>query len=141
MSHSCYFSFNCFWCYNVCFSPLWDFLMCDHLCVFWYSQPPWVGDFLLVLCIGLSVWLGIVWIWFCLKISCFIHLWWLKVLLGIVVWAEIRSLNVCIMLDQDLLAFIVSIEMSGIILIVLPLHVTWSFPFAALNILSLLCMF
>ena len=51
------------------------------------------------------------------------------------------ALNVCITLDQDLLAFIVPIERSGVILIVLPLNVTWPFPFAALNILSLLCMF
>ena len=52
-----------------------------------------------------------------------------------------RSLNVCIILDHDLLAFIVSNEKSDVILIGLPLYVTWPFSFAALNILSLLCMF
>ena len=51
------------------------------------------------------------------------------------------SLNVCIMLDHYLVAFIVSTEKSGVILIGLPLCVTWPFSFAALNILSLLCMF
>ena len=50
-------------------------------------------------------------------------------------------LHICIMLDQDSLAFIVSIEKSGVILIGLPLFVTWPFSFAALNILSLFCMF
>ena len=45
------------------------------------------------------------------------------------------SLNVCIMFDQDLLAFTVSIEKSGVIMIGLPLYVTWPFSFAALNIL------
>ena len=38
-----------------------------------------------------------------------------------------RSLNVCIMLDQDLLVFIVFIEKSGVILIGLPLYVSWPF--------------
>ena len=51
------------------------------------------------------------------------------------------SLNVCLMLDHDLLAFIVSSEKSGVILIGLPLYVTWPFPFSDLNILSLFCMF
>ena len=51
------------------------------------------------------------------------------------------SLNVCIMFDHDLLAFIVSNEESGIILIGLHLYGTWPFSFAVLNILSLLCMF
>jgi hypothetical protein len=37
---------------------------------------------------------------------------------------------------QDLLAFRVSVEKSGVILIGLPLYVTWSFPLTALNILS-----
>jgi hypothetical protein len=43
--------------------------------------------------------------------------------------------------DQALLAFIVSIEKSGVILIVLPLYVTWPFSLAAFNILSLFCAF
>jgi hypothetical protein len=42
--------------------------------------------------------------------------------------------------DQALLAFIVSIEKSGLILISLPLYVTWPFSFAAFNILSLFCV-
>ena len=37
--------------------------------------------------------------------------------------------------DQALLAFIVSFEQSGIILIVLPLYATWLFSVAAFNIL------
>ena len=53
----------------------------------------------------------------------------------------LSSLNVCITLAQDLLAFIFSIEKSCVILIHLPLYVTWPFSFAALNILSLVCMF
>ena len=51
------------------------------------------------------------------------------------------SLNVCITLDHNFPIFIVSIEKSGVILIGLPLHVTLSFPFAALNIIFLFCMF
>ena len=51
------------------------------------------------------------------------------------------SLTACIMLDHDFLAFIVPIEKSGIIPIGLSLYVTWPFSFAALNILSLFCMF
>ena len=41
----------------------------------------------------------------------------------------------------DLLTFRVSVEKSGIILIGLPLYVTWPFPIAAFKILSLLCIF
>ena len=43
--------------------------------------------------------------------------------------------------DQDLLAFLVSIEKSGVILIDLPLYGTLPFPFVAHNILSLVYMF
>jgi hypothetical protein len=43
--------------------------------------------------------------------------------------------------DQALLAFIVSVEKSGVTQIGLPLYVTWPFPLAAFNILSLLCAF
>ena len=43
--------------------------------------------------------------------------------------------------DQALLSFVVSVEKSGVILIGLPLHVTWPFSLAALNILSLFCVF
>ena len=42
---------------------------------------------------------------------------------------------------QDFLAFIVSIEKSGVILIGLPLYVTWPFSVAALSALSLFYMF
>ena len=48
------------------------------------------------------------------------------------------SLRVCMTSDQALLAFIVSVEKSGVILIGLPLYDTWPFPLAAFNILSLL---
>ena len=51
------------------------------------------------------------------------------------------SLSVCSTSDQDLLAFLVSIEKSGVILIDLPLYGTLPFPFVAHNILSLVYMF
>ena len=51
------------------------------------------------------------------------------------------SLRVCMTSDQALLAFIVSVEKSGVILIGLPLYVTWPFSLAAFNILSLFCAF
>jgi hypothetical protein len=41
--------------------------------------------------------------------------------------------------DQALLAFIVSVEKSGIVLIGLSLYVTWLFSLASFNSLSLLC--
>ena len=47
------------------------------------------------------------------------------------------SLRVCMTSDQALLAFIVSVEKSGVILISLSLYVTWPFSLAAFNILSL----
>ena len=47
------------------------------------------------------------------------------------------SLRVCMSSAQDLLAFIVSGEKSGVILIGLPLYVTWPFSLTAFNILSL----
>ena len=46
------------------------------------------------------------------------------------------SLRVCMTSDQALLAFIVSVEKSGVILTGLPLYVTWPFSLAAFNILS-----
>ena len=51
------------------------------------------------------------------------------------------TLRVCMKFNQALLAFIVSIEKSGVILVFLPLYVTWSFSLAAFNILSLLSTF
>ena len=51
------------------------------------------------------------------------------------------SLSVCRTSVQDLLAFIVSMEKSGVILIVLPLYVTWPFSVVVLNNFSLFCMF
>ena len=42
---------------------------------------------------------------------------------------------------QTLLAFRVSVEKSGVILIGLSLFVTWPFPLADFNILSLFCTF
>ena len=51
------------------------------------------------------------------------------------------SLSVCRTSIQDFLAFKVSIEKLGVILIGLPLYVTWPFSFAALNIFSLFCRF
>jgi hypothetical protein len=47
------------------------------------------------------------------------------------------SLRVCMASAQDLQAFIVSGEKSGVILIGLPLYVTWPFFLNAFNILSL----
>ena len=43
--------------------------------------------------------------------------------------------------DQALLALIISVEKSDVILIGLPLYVTWPFSLAAFNILSLFCAF
>ena len=51
------------------------------------------------------------------------------------------SLRVCMISVKDLLAFIVSGEKSGLILIGLPLYVTWPFPLIAFNTLSLFCAF
>jgi hypothetical protein len=42
---------------------------------------------------------------------------------------------------QDLLSFIVSVEKSGVILISLPLYVTWPFSLIAFHILSLFSAF
>jgi hypothetical protein len=50
-------------------------------------------------------------------------------------------LRICVTSLQDLLAFIVSGENSGVILIGLPLYVTWLFSLTAFNILSLFCAF
>jgi hypothetical protein len=54
---------------------------------------------------------------------------------------DLCSLRVCMTSDQALLAFIVSVEKSGVILKGLNLYVTWFFSFAAFNILSLHCEF
>jgi hypothetical protein len=43
--------------------------------------------------------------------------------------------------DQSLLSFIVSVEKSGIILIGLPLYVTWPCSFVAFHTLYLFCAF
>jgi hypothetical protein len=51
------------------------------------------------------------------------------------------SLRVCITYVQDLLAFIVSGETSGVILIGRPLYVTLPFSLTAFNILSLFSVF
>jgi hypothetical protein len=51
------------------------------------------------------------------------------------------SLMLCITSVQDLLAFIVSGEKPGVILIGLSLYVTWPFPLTAFNILSLFSAF
>ena len=51
------------------------------------------------------------------------------------------SLRVCMKSAQDRLAFMVSGEKSGVILIGLPLYVTWPFSLTAFNILSLLSTF
>ena len=51
------------------------------------------------------------------------------------------SHRVCMRSTQDLLAFMVSGEKSGVILIVLSLYATWPFSFTAFNILSLFSTF
>ena len=51
------------------------------------------------------------------------------------------SLRVCRTSDQALLAFIVSVEKSGVILIGLPIYVTLPFSLTAFNILSLFSAF
>ena len=48
------------------------------------------------------------------------------------------SLRVCVTSVQ---ALSVSVEETGVILISLTLYVTWPFPLAAFNILSLFCAF
>ena len=106
------------------------------LCVFCgCSWLLWVGVFLLVLCVCL----GLDKVSFksgsvmeCL--SFFIYGHW-KIFWIYYSW----SLNVCITLDHDLLAFIFSTENLAIILRSLPLYIPWSF-FATLNILYLFCM-
>ena len=64
------------------------------------------------------------------------------VLLGIITWGRhLCSLRVCVTSAQDLLAFIVSGEKSGEILIGLSVCITWLFFFLnAFNILSLFCV-
>jgi hypothetical protein len=47
----------------------------------------------------------------------------------------------CMTFVQDLLAFRVSVEKSGVILIGLPLYVSWPFSLPALSSLSLSCTF
>jgi hypothetical protein len=54
---------------------------------------------------------------------------------------QLCSFSVCITSVQDLLAFIVYGEMSGVILIGLPLYVTLLFYLTAFNILSLFSAF
>jgi hypothetical protein len=51
------------------------------------------------------------------------------------------SLRACMTSVQGLLAFRVSVEKSDVILIGMPLYVTWLFPFTAFNIISLFCTF
>jgi len=51
------------------------------------------------------------------------------------------SLRVCKTSVQAPLDFRVSIEKLSRVIIGLPSYVTWSFPFASFNILSLFCMF
>jgi hypothetical protein len=62
-----------------------------------------------------------------------------QVLLGYssLVW-HLYSVRVSMIFVQDVLAFSVSVENSGVILIVLPLYATWPFSLTAFNILSLL---
>ena len=54
---------------------------------------------------------------------------------------HLSSLRVCMTSVKDLLAFRVSVEKFGVILIGLLLYVTWHFSFIAFNILSLFCAF
>jgi hypothetical protein len=51
------------------------------------------------------------------------------------------SLRVCMTFVQDLLAFRVLVEKSGVILIGLSLYATWPFSVKVLNILYLFCAF
>jgi hypothetical protein len=54
---------------------------------------------------------------------------------------HLSSLRMYMTSDQALLAFIVSVEKSGVILIGLLLCVTWSFSLVVFNIHSLFCIF
>jgi hypothetical protein len=51
------------------------------------------------------------------------------------------SLRVCMPSAQEFLDFRISGEKSGVILIGLPLYVSWRFPLTIFNILSLFCAF
>ena len=53
---------------------------------------------------------------------------------------HLGSFIVCSISVQDHLAFMISIEKSGTILLGLPLYVTWPFFLAALNILYSVCL-
>ena len=123
-----YFSFHYWWCYCV-FFPFFGICCCVIICCLWLcacNQLPCVGVFLLALSLVLGFWLGIG------EILCFAG----YSSLGWHSW----SLNVCIMLEQDLLAFIVSIEKSIVILISLSLYVTWHFSLVFF-LYSVFCMF
>lgn len=75
--------------------------------------------------------------------SPFLHQLWWKVLLGII-WTGICGLfRVCRTSVWALLAFSISFEKSGVILIILilPLYVIWSFPLVVFSILSSFCIF
>lgn len=63
----------------------------------------------------------------------------MNVFLSIVVGPGISGLIVCRTSIYIYLALLASIEKSGVNLIGLPLYITWSFPLAAFNILSLFC--
>jgi hypothetical protein len=62
------------------------------------------------------------------------------VMYSILGW-HLCSLSVCMTIAQNLLAFIVSSEKSGVIMIGLPLYVTYSFSLTTFNILSLFSAF
>jgi hypothetical protein len=59
---------------------------------------------------------------------------------GSIGW-DMWFLKGCKTSSQALLAFTFSVENLAVILIGLPLYVTWPFPHAALNSLSLFCRF
>ena len=104
--------------------------------------PPCIGVFLLLFFVGLRLY----------KISCvnLVLSWNILVSPSLVIesfagynslgW-YLCSLRVCMRSSQDLIAFMFSGEKSGVILIGLPLYVTWPFSLTAFNILSLFSIF
>ena len=84
------------------------------------NLPPCVGVFPLLSFEWLDPWKDIVLIWFCHGILWFLHFAGYSSL-G---W-HLCSLSVCMTSVLDLLGFIASGEKSGVIVIGLPLYVTW----------------
>ena len=104
--------------------------------------PPCVGVFPLLSFGGLDSWKDIVWILFFSWDSLFSPSMVIESFSGYssLHW-HLCSLRVCMTSVHDLLAFIVSGEKSCVILIGLPLYITWPFSLTAFSIISLFSAF